>query len=90
MWGVEVIDMDENTRTKDRAITVKIAAAVQPVPPPVMPGTPLRPVEFEGLKVRPYVNANGRLAWSYSATGMRAPQAGTKPRSTSEGDGRAA
>lgn len=91
VWGVEVIDMDENTRSKDRAFTVKIAAEVQPMPPPKMPGMPLRPVEFEGLAVRPYVNANGRIAWSYSAKGMRAPQTGSKPRATTaDNEGRAA
>lgn len=91
MWGVEIIDMDELARTKDRALTVKIPAPVQPTLPPAMPGMPLRPVEFEGLAVRPYVNANGRLAWSFSAKGIRAPQTAGKSRTTgADTDGRAA
>jgi len=44
-----------------------------------MAGTPFRPVEFEGLRVRPYVNSQGRLAYSFNASAMRGPNAGGKP-----------
>jgi hypothetical protein len=91
VWAVDVLDLDDNARIKDRAVTVKIAAPVQPVPPEVMTGTPLRPVEFDGLAVRAYVNANNRIAWSISAKAMRAPSVGTKPRNASgDSDGKAA
>jgi hypothetical protein len=42
-----------------------------------MPGAPFRPVEFDGLTATPYVattsTGRSRLAWSFRATGMRAP-----------------
>jgi hypothetical protein len=75
MWTVEVVDADPEAREK--TVTVNIVAPVQPVPPETAEGVPFRPVEFEGLTVRPYVRSTvtgrGRLAWSLRATGMRAP-----------------
>jgi hypothetical protein len=52
---------------------VKVAAAVQPVLPAAGGGSPFVPVEFTGLKVTPYVNQAGRLAYSLNAAGVRAP-----------------
>jgi hypothetical protein len=64
---------------RERTVRVKITAPVQPVPPETAPGVPFRPVEFEGLTATPYVtttaSGRGRLAWSFRATGMRAPKA---------------
>jgi hypothetical protein len=77
LWAVEVIDLDPQTRAADRSAKVKIPAPVQPVLPEAMPGIELRPVEFDGLTVRPYVNQGGRLAYSYTAKAVRAP--GSKP-----------
>ena len=39
---------------------------------------PFRPVEFDGTSVLPYVNANGRLAYSVRATTVRAPASGPR------------
>ena len=63
---------------------------VQPVPPEAAAGMPIRPVEFDGMTVTPYLNENGgrtRVAYSLRATGMRSPSAGgakPSPRSGSE------
>ncbi|MBV9141646.1 MAG: hypothetical protein JO115_12140 [Pseudonocardiales bacterium] len=40
---------------------------------PTMPGFPYAPAEFEGLTITPYVTAKGRGAFSFRATGLRAP-----------------
>jgi hypothetical protein len=86
LWAVEVIDLDPATRPADRSAKVKIPAAVQPVLPEALPGIELRPVEFDGLTVRPYVNqSTGRLAYSYTAKAVRAP--GAKPAGGSGGSG---
>jgi hypothetical protein len=78
LWGVDVIDADPQARAK--TVRVKIAAPYQPVPPESVPGMPFRPVEFEGLTLTPYVDSNsGRLAYSFRATGMRAPSAKATP-----------
>jgi hypothetical protein len=75
VWTVDVIDADPSTR--DRTVRVKLLAPVQPVPPETADGVPFRPVEFDGLTATPYVatlgSGRGRLAWSFRATGMRAP-----------------
>ena len=40
---------------------------------------PFRPVEFDGLTVTPYVDdKRNRVAYSFRATGMRAPQPGAR------------
>ena len=75
VWVVDVIDADPETR--ERTVRVKVLAPVQPVPPEAMAEAPFRPVEFDGLTATPYVattmSGRGRLAWSFRATGMRAP-----------------
>jgi hypothetical protein len=75
VWTVDVVDADPEAR--DRTVRVRLVASVQPVPPEAMVGTPFRPVEFDGLTATPYVattaSGRGRLAWSFRATGMRAP-----------------
>ncbi|WP_406113800.1 hypothetical protein [Kitasatospora purpeofusca] len=50
-------------------------APVLPVLPDAAPGLPFRPVEFDGLTVTAYVNNSGRVAYSFKATGVRAPAA---------------
>ena len=76
VWTVDVVDADPEAR--ERTVRVKITAPVQPVPPESAPGLPFRPVEFEGLTAMPYVQTTvggrGKLAWSFRATGMRAPR----------------
>jgi PQQ enzyme repeat len=75
VWTVDVVDADPEAR--ERTVRLKLVAAVQPVPPAAAEGVPFRPVEFEGLTATPYVattaSGRGRLAWSFRATGMRAP-----------------
>jgi hypothetical protein len=82
LWVVEVIDADPEAR--QRTVKVKIAAQMQPVLPSLAPGSPFTAVEFEGLTATPYVDTsrcagNGkdkcaaRQAYSFKATGVRAP-----------------
>jgi hypothetical protein len=76
VWTVDVVDADPEAR--ERTVRVKLTAPVQPVPPETAAGLPFRPVEFDGLTATPYVqttaSGRGRLAWSFKATGMRAPK----------------
>ncbi|MGE0300117.1 MAG: plasmid replication, integration and excision activator [Dehalococcoidia bacterium] len=80
MWAVSVLDADPEARRGDKTVTVKIAAAHQPIPPEAAPGMPFRPVEFDGLTVTPYVNESSggrpRIAFSLRASGMRPPHTG--------------
>src|SRR5271156_4451521 len=71
LWQVEVIDADQQART--RTVKVKIAAQAQPMLPVPTAGVPFVPVEFAGLTVTPYVNQAGRLGYSLKATGGRVP-----------------
>jgi hypothetical protein len=75
VWTVDVVDADPEAR--ERTLRVKLVAPHQPVPPAAMPGAPFWPVEFDGLTATPYVattaTGRSRLAWSFRATGMRAP-----------------
>ncbi len=76
VWSVSVLDPDPDARKDAKTVTVKILAPHQPVPPEAMAGMPFRPVEFDGMTVTPYLNENGgraRVAYSFRATGMRAP-----------------
>ena len=85
LWVVEVIDAQEDAR--QRTVKVKIAAQVQPVLPSPAPGSPFTPVEFDGMTATPYVDASrcsgdgkhkcaARQAYSFKATGVRAPTRG--------------
>ena len=74
LWQVEVIDADQEART--RTVKVKVAAQVQPMLPVAPSGVPFVAVEFTGLTVTPYVNQNGKLGYSLKATGVRAPSRG--------------
>jgi len=84
IWQVEVVDGDEDVTGEAKKIRVKIVSVRRPVPPPLAPGTPFRPVVLEGLSVRAWVNTDrcrveqgqphrcgARQAWSYWATGLR-------------------
>ena len=79
VWTVDVVDADPEAR--ERTVRVKLLAPVQPVPPEASANVPFRPVEFDGLTATPYVattaSGRGRLAWSFRATGMRAPARST-------------
>jgi hypothetical protein len=84
VWVVDVYDADPAANHKASAIKVKIAAQVCPVVPEAAFG-PFRPVEFDGLTVTPYVEETGRkpngemrtrVAYSFRASGVRAPGKG--------------
>ncbi|OAA17952.1 hypothetical protein UG55_11471 [Frankia sp. EI5c] len=59
VWAVRVLDPDPAARQAE--LKVKVAAAVQPVLPEAMPGTPFRPVQFDGLTITPWVDTNGKF-----------------------------
>ena len=77
MWQVLVLDADEAAGKKDTAVSIKIAAKVQPVPPENKTPFPWTPVEFVGLTALPYIeeSATGRsrIVWSFRAEAMLAP-----------------
>ncbi len=76
MWQVEVLDGDPAAPKRSRTVTVKFAASTQPSAPTNSSGTPFTPVVFEGLMALPYIERSGdfsRIAWSFRASGMRAP-----------------
>ena len=74
VWTVEVLDFDPEAREK--TFRVKIAAAVQPVPPDAVAGVPVRPVVLEGLTVTPYIKEGNRprIGYSLRCTGLAAPR----------------
>jgi hypothetical protein len=82
VWTVDVIDADPKAR--DRTVKVKVAGEYQPTLPPAAAGSPFTAVEFTGLTVTPYVNQAGRLAYSFRASGVRAPSRGSAIRPTTE------
>jgi hypothetical protein len=91
VWSVSVLDADPDARKDVKTVTVKIGASHQPVPPEAMPGVPFRPVEFEGLTVTPYLDdKRNRVAYSFRASGMRAPHSGATTRPTPRSAGEAA
>jgi hypothetical protein len=68
LWAVSILD--PSARQGQREIKVKIAADHQPVPP----NGAMQPVEFDGLQVIPYLDANRarpRVAIAYRAAGFR-------------------
>ena len=73
LWSVEVLDFDPQAREKTHR--VKVASAMQPVPPEAVGGVPVRPVVLEGLTVTPYIaeGARPRIAYSLRCTGLAAP-----------------
>jgi hypothetical protein len=97
IWIVDCLDGDPDAREK--TFKVKITAPLQPVPPPVLPGTPFRPVEFEGLTVTAWVDdklchapkpgaahrCRAKQGVSLNAKAMKAPTVGVRPR-TASGD----
>lgn len=64
---------------------------MQPVPPEAMAGVPFRPMEFDGLTVTPYLDdKRNRVAYSFRATNMRAPQIGSRKPAPRANSGEAA
>jgi hypothetical protein len=76
VWTVEVMDFDPDAR--ERTFKVKIASAVQPVPPEAIAGAPLRPVILDNLTVTPWIKGEDgprpKIAYSLRATGLSAPR----------------
>jgi len=70
--------MDFDPEARERTLRVKVAAAVQPVPPSAIEGAPVRPVWLEGLTVTPYIKEGTfpKIAYSLRATGLAAPRRG--------------
>lgn len=76
VWSVPVLDADELAGKREKTVSVKLLADVQPVPPKNETPFPFTPVEFVGLTALPYIDDSGnrpRIAWSYRAQGMTAP-----------------
>lgn len=73
VWIVRGLDANEDVARFGAEFKVKIAAPQQPVPPQKPQGFPYAPAEFEGMTITPYANNKGRVAYSFRATGMRAP-----------------
>jgi hypothetical protein len=78
VWQIAVMDADPTVKPSNKTVAVKLVAPVQPVPPAPVAGLPFTPVEFDGVSVTPYVNGNGRLAYSIKAREMRAPHTSGK------------
>lgn len=87
VWSVEVVDADPEVAKKNRTVTVKILAKVQPVPPANDGSSPFTPVIFEHLTATLWVDSSrcrppepgrphrcsAQAAWSLRAESMRAP-----------------
>ena len=78
-----MIDPQESAR--QLTVKVKVAAQYQPVLPSPAAGSPFTAIEFEGLVVTLYVDTGrcqgkgkcgARQAYSFKATGVRAPSRG--------------
>ena len=88
LWQVSVMDADPDGRAGQREVKIKIAAAVQPVPPSATPGTPFAAVEFTGLAVVPWINEKGmrpKIEFSVYADAMHTPAA-VKPAGKAAGN----
>ena len=81
LWQVDVLDADPEAKRSSRAVSVKIAAKVQPVPPANESEGPFTPVVFQGLTALPYVEAVSesfsRIAWSFRAETMHSTKLAT-------------
>jgi hypothetical protein len=71
VWAVSVVDGDPDA--VEATVKIKVAADAEPELPDALPGLPFRPVEFDGLTVTAYLNQSNRVAFSYRASGLRAP-----------------
>ena len=97
MWSVDVLDADPEARKKDRTVSVKILARVQPVPPANDGTAPFTQVVFENLVATLWVDSSkcrppedgrshrcsAQAAWSLRAESMAAPGKSAQPQSAS-------
>jgi hypothetical protein len=90
LWTVRALDANEEVARFGAELKVKVAAEVQPVPPAKVNGFPFPAVEFEDLTITPYAGRNGRVAYSFRATGLRAPTVGRSGKSVEFGDTKSA
>ena len=82
LWQVEVVDADPDATKATRTMAVKVAAKVQPVPPPAQDGVPFRPVEFDRMTATAYIEEKGdfrKIVYSLRASGVREPGKANKP-----------
>src|SRR4051812_50134557 len=81
VYNVTCYDRGPDVRPRDRQVTVKGSAPVQPVlPGEVAPGTGLHAVVFTGLTVTPYVSENGgRAPPGHSIRAAEKPGQGEAP-----------
>ncbi|HYQ66724.1 plasmid replication, integration and excision activator [Actinophytocola sp.] len=84
VWTVRALDANEDAARFGAEFKVKVTADHQPVPPAKIAGFPFAPVEFDGLTITPYANNKGRIAHSFRATGLHAPAAAGRGKSTTE------
>ncbi|RJS47451.1 plasmid replication, integration and excision activator [Nocardioides cavernaquae] len=77
VWQINVIDADPYAGKKEKTVSVKVAAKVQPVPPENKSGTPFTLVEFSGLTLTAWIDDSNKerpkLQWSIRASGIHAP-----------------
>ncbi|GAA1235943.1 plasmid replication, integration and excision activator [Oryzihumus leptocrescens] len=86
VWQVRVVDADPEARKGETELVIKIAAEVQPVPPPMMDGLPFRPVAFEGLTLTTWIDesrSRPKVAYSIRASSMAAPKGKSAPQPSS-------
>lgn len=97
VWSVEVDDA--NTERGFGRVRVKVFSVRQPVPPPREGDSPYRRIELVGLSARPWIDSGwcrgdndggghkcrARLAWSFTAEGIRAPQPTAKAATAGNG-----
>ncbi|MYW04516.1 plasmid replication, integration and excision activator [Streptomyces sp. SID3343] len=76
VWAVSVVNGDPDA--VEATVKIKVAADAEPELPDALPGLPFRPVEFDGLTVTAYLNQSNRVAFSFRASGVRAPAGSTK------------
>jgi hypothetical protein len=87
MWQIDVLDADPEATKKNRTVTVKLLAKVQPVPPSPEGSETFARVVFEGLVATPWIDSSrcrppegskshrcgAQAAWSFKAVGLAAP-----------------
>ena len=95
MWQIDVLDADPEATKKNRTVTVKLLAKVQPVPPSPEGDQTFARVVFEGLVATPWIDSSrcrppeankahrcgAQSAWSFKATGLAAPGKASTPSS---------
>ena len=88
LWSIDILDADPTAPKKQKTVSVKIAAKVQPVPPANDGSSPFTPVEFEGLTALAFIQENGdyrSVVYSYRAENMKAPGRGAAARPAPDG-----